>query len=103
LHRGLGVFVTLYLFIGVVLLNIPVYFILGKSFFGGWHGFFESFFAMFRSDLQAAFAGDYEGHQIGKFTLLMYVLCCIFVVAAQYHVIAKFLFGFEHPWNFIAP
>lgn len=93
---------TLYLFIGVVLLNIPVYLLLGKTFFGGWHGFLESFVAIFRSDIQAAFSGDYEGHQIGKFTLLLYALSCAFIVAAEYHVIAKFLFGFEHPWDFVA-
>ena len=91
---------TTYILIGVIILNIPVYLLLGKTFFGGWVGFLESFLAMFRSDLGAAMSGDYEGHQIGKFTLVLFVVTIVFTTVAEYYIIARFLFGLEEPWNF---
>jgi hypothetical protein len=83
----------------LAIVNVPLVFILGKAFFGNWEGFFESFLAIFRSDLEAAVSGDYEEHRIGKFTLLFFVLTVVVTVAAEYHVVATYLLGIERPWG----
>lgn len=90
---------SIVLLVALVILNIPIYLLLGKSVFGGWTGFLESIVAIFQSDLSAAASGSYEEHRVGKFTLLFFVLACIAIVAAEYHVIAKFILGMERPWG----
>jgi hypothetical protein len=91
--------VNIILFVVLIFLNIPLYWLLGKSFFGSWDGFLEALVSIFRSNLHAALSGSYEEHRIGRFTLLFYVLLCMATVAAEYHVVAKYILRLEHPWD----
>ena len=83
----------------IALLTTPIYFLLARSFFGGWEGFFESIVAIIEPPIASALQGKYDEHRIGRFTLFMYLLICVFITAAEYHVVAKFLFGVEKPWG----
>ena len=74
-------------------LNVPLYFLLGKSMFGGWEEFLESIVATM------TFSGEYGDGRISKFTLYLFVIICVGTVAAEYHVVAKYLFGMERPWG----
>lgn len=87
------------MFAVIALLNTPLYFLLARSFFGSWEGFFESFVAIFTPDIVSAASGNYLEHRIGRFTLLMYLLVSAAITAAEYHVVGKFLFGIERPWG----
>jgi hypothetical protein len=92
---------TLYLFIAVVVLNLPVYAILFGAFFGGSNGFWEAFRLFGRGEWRAALAGDYENQQFAKLQFLLFAISCVLMTAASHFVIAKFLFGFEDPWAFL--
>ena len=87
------------MFLIIAGLNIPLYFLLGKSFFGGWEGLFESIVAMITPDVKSALSGDYDEHRIGRFTFIMYLIVCSAVVLSEYHVVAKYFFGIEKPWG----
>lgn len=87
------------LLIVLVILNIPLYWLLGKSFFGSWQGLMDALVAIVMPDIVSAASGKYEEHRIGRFTLLLYLLVCVSTVAAEYHVVAKFILGMENPWG----
>lgn len=89
---------NLTLLVILAVLNIPLYLMLGKSMFGGWEGFFESIIAMITPGFVSAVQGKHGDHQIGRFTLIFYLITCVATVAAEYHVIAKYLMGIEKPW-----
>ena len=83
----------------IAVLNIPLYFLLGKSFFGGWQGLFESIVAIITPDVRSALSGNYQEHRVGRFTFFMFLIVCVAAVASEYHVVAKFIFGIEKPWG----
>ena len=80
----------------IAVLNIPLYCLLGKSFFGGWQGLFDAIVAMITPGTVSAFTGKAGEHRIGRFTFIMFV--CIVTVACEYHVVAKFVFRIAKPW-----
>ena len=87
------------MFIVIAVLNVPLYVLLGKSFFGGWQGLFEAIVAMITPGAVSALSGKAGEHGIGRFTFIMYVIVCAAAVSSEYHVIAKFMFGIEKPWG----
>jgi hypothetical protein len=91
--------VNLTLLIVLFVLSGPLYFLLGRSLFGGWEGFFEACVAVIRPDIISAASGNYHDDRAGRFTLLLYLLICAAIVAAEYHVVARFILGIENPWG----
>ena len=87
------------LFIVLAVLNIPLFWLLAKSFFGDWEGFRDAVVAMIVPNIVSAASGKFEDHKIGRFTLVMYVIVCGSTLAAEYHVVAKFILGMETPWG----
>lgn len=83
----------------LIVVNIPLYWLLGRSFFGGWEGFIQSIVAILQPDIISALQGKYEEHRIGRFTLFLFLIVCGVTTAAEYHVIAKFVLGMENPWG----
>jgi hypothetical protein len=82
----------------LLVLNLPIYWLLAKSFFGSWEGFLEAVVAIVVPDIVSAASGKYEDHRIGRFTLLLYLLVCVSTFAAEYHVVAKYILGVKDPW-----
>jgi hypothetical protein len=87
------------MFLVIVALNAPLYYLITRSFFPSWEDFFEAMVAIIVPPTASALSGNYHEHRIGRFTLLMYLLICGSITAAEYHVVARFLFGIEHPWG----
>lgn len=83
----------------IMALNPPLYYLITRSFFPSWEDFFEAIVAIVVPPASSALSGNYHEHRIGRFTLFMYLLICCSITAAEYHVVAKFLFGIEHPWG----
>jgi hypothetical protein len=83
----------------LIVLNVPLYFLLGRSFFGGWEGLLQSVWAILEPPIVSAMSGNYWEHRIGRFTLLLYLIVCIASTAAEYHVVARFLLGMDNPWG----
>jgi hypothetical protein len=87
------------LLIILAVLNVPLFWLLAKSFFGDWEGFRDAIIAMIVPGIVSAAAGKHDDHRIGRFTLMMYVIVCVSTLAAEYQVVAKFILGIEHPWS----
>ena len=83
----------------LLVVNVPLYLLLGKAFFGGWEGFLQSLVALIQPDIVSALSGSYEEKRIGRFTLLLFLVVCGATTAAEYHVVAKFLLGMDRPWG----
>jgi hypothetical protein len=83
----------------LIVLNIPLYLFLGRAFFGDLEGFVEAVLALFTPDVVSAFRGRSDEHTWGRFALIWYVAICVLTVAAEYHIVAKFLLGIENPWG----
>jgi hypothetical protein len=81
------------LLIILFILNIPLWWLLGKSFFGDWGGFLASIDAMFQRVAWGETANK-------RFILLLYLIACVSTFAAEYHVVAKFILGINDPWAF---
>jgi hypothetical protein len=92
---GKGSAMAVILLIAMVVLNVPLYVLLGKSFFGGWGEFLDAVVAMLDR-----YAYLNEERRAGKLMLLLFLVSCVAIVAAEYHVVAKFLFGIAEPWRF---
>ena len=83
----------------LLVVNVPLYLLLGKAFFGGWEGFLQSLVALVQPDIVSALSGSYEEKRIGRFTLLLFLVVCGATTAAEYHIVAKFLLGMDRPWS----
>ena len=83
----------------LAVLNLPLFFYFGKMFFGSWDGLFESIVDIVRPQLYQALTADPNDPQPTKFTLFLYLIVCVSVWLAEYHVIAKFVMGIEKPWG----
>jgi hypothetical protein len=83
----------------IIVVNVPLYLLLGKAFFGSWEGFLTACIAVVQPDIISAATGNFEENRIGRFTLLIYLLVCVACVAAEYHVVAKFILGIANPWG----
>lgn len=83
----------------IIGLNTPLYWLITRTFFPSWEDFFEAIVAIVVPPAASALSGSYEEHRIGRFTLFMYLLVCVSITAAEYHVVAKFLFGIDKPWS----
>jgi hypothetical protein len=90
---------NLILLIVLIILNIPLYLLLGRAFFENWEGFLQACIAVVRPDIVSAARGNYHEDRIGRFTLLVYLVVCGALVAAEYHVVAKFFLGIANPWG----
>lgn len=93
--------ITLYLFLAVVALNIPFYWMLGNTFFGGWNGWWRVLDLASWRETWANIEQDRTDHNFAKLHLLLIVIACISTTLAEYFVIAKFIFGFADPWAFL--
>lgn len=76
--------------IGLVILNIPVYLLLGLVFFDGWAGFFESLKFWLTPDVFSLFRGEYTEDRWAEMKLAIFVACCIGAVILEYYHIEKF-------------
>lgn len=67
-------------FVIIVVVNIPVYLLLGRTFFGSWADFLSLNF----------------GEQ--RVTFFIYLVSCIAITAAEHHVVAKYILHMDDPW-----
>lgn len=90
---------TFYLFIAVVVLNIPTYVILFRAFFGNANGFWNAFGRA--NENQSLGKEENEDAFFADMQFLLFGVACISITIASYFVIAKFLLGFADPWEFL--
>ncbi len=80
---------TGWIILGIV--NIPVYFFIGKLIFKTWENFGESIRFWFTPDLFSAFNGEYWDDWIGELKLGAWIACCYGCVYAEAHLVGKLL------------
>lgn len=80
------------LLIGLVVLNIPSYLLLGKAFFGGWDGFLECVKYGLTPDIVSLFRGEYWEDKAASFKLALYLIACIVLVVCEYKLMTKVFF-----------
>jgi hypothetical protein len=83
----------------VIVLCLPLYWMLGKSFFGSWEGVLEALVALLVGGPKWGDRAAHVERHFGRLTVIWYVGICVFSTAAFYHMVAKFLLGIEKPWG----
>ena len=76
----------------LAVLNIPLYLLFGKSFFGGWGGFLEALRFYFTPDFWSATRGELWEDRWASMKLFVFILLCIVTVLVEYAFIRR-IFG----------
>ena len=74
----------------LAVLNTPVYFFLGRSFFGDWDGVWEAVKFWLTPDIISIFRGEYFDDWWESTKLWVFVALCIGAVAAEYAIIDSY-------------
>ena len=74
--------VTLIIILAVA--NVPIYLLVGKTWFGGWRGFVESLRFWFTPDIVSLFRGEYWQDHAESFRLITFLALCVGLIAAEY-------------------
>ena len=82
--------ITTLVILGV--LNIPVYILIGKVFFGDLAGFFDALKFWFTPNIFSLFRGRYGDDIMAEFKLVIFIFVCGLCVYGEYKLILK-LFG----------
>jgi hypothetical protein len=82
-----------YFFIFLLVLNIPLYIVVGALFFGDLGGLFEALRYWNTPDIISAVRGNYEDDRISQLKLLWFVAICGVTVYLEYYHLAKAIFG----------
>ena len=77
------------LVIGLIVVNIPSYLLLGKVFFGGWEGFLECVRYGITPDIVSLFRGEYWEDKAASWKLFLYFAGCAALVFCEYKLISK--------------
>jgi uncharacterized protein len=77
----------------LIVLNIPLYLLLGKIFFSTWDRFFEALKFWFKPDFVSWLDGSYWQDQWCEFVLFLFLFCCGMAVYGEYRGLLWFLMG----------
>ena len=69
----------------LALVNIPVYFLIGKVMFKTWEGFLDAIGYLFTLRFISAARGEFWDDWWAELKLIIFVLLCIGVVYAEYY------------------
>lgn len=61
----------------LLIVNIPIFLMLGKFFFGGWDEFGEAVCYWFKPDIWSLFQGEHWDDMWAELKLGLFVLCCV--------------------------
>lgn len=67
----------------LIALNVPVYVLLGRAFFGDWGGFFKSLRFLFTPDIISAFRGEFHEDQWESLRFFVWLVACAAAVLAE--------------------
>lgn len=82
------------LLVVLVVVNAPLYWVLGKLFFGSWEVFWECVKFWFKPDILSWFDGTYWEDHEAEWRLFLWMLLCGLVVFGEYVLISRlFLSG----------
>ena len=73
----------------LVVANVPLYLLLGHTFFGGWDGFLEALRFWLTPDVWSLFKGEYWEDWSAEMRLFIFVVVCVAAVAAEYALLVK--------------
>lgn len=76
----------------LIIVNIPVYFVLGKLFFPTWEDFKEAVLFWITPDIISAFRGEFWEDWWAELKLGWWLLSCILFVIGESYLIGK-VFG----------
>jgi hypothetical protein len=75
----------------LALVNIPIYLILGKGFFGDLHGFLEALRFVLTPDWFSMFQGEWLNDQWQSIKFVVFVVMCIGAVAGEFWLLWRFV------------
>ncbi|MFH0963679.1 MAG: hypothetical protein V2A58_06665 [Planctomycetota bacterium] len=74
----------------LAVVNAPLYWALGKTFFGGWEGFTEALRFYFTPDWWSAMRGEFWEDRWESLKLFVFLVLCVLAVAVEYALIARY-------------
>jgi hypothetical protein len=75
----------------LIVLDIPLFILVGRVFFHDWAGFFEAVWFWFKPDLWSAFDGTYWLDQWNELKVFLFIAICGIMVYSEYYVITHYI------------
>lgn len=75
----------------LIAVNLPVYIVLGRLFFGSWSGFLRVLRFWLTPNIISWFRGEYWQDVAAELLFGVYLLCCAGVVFGEYWLITRYL------------
>ena len=79
----------------LIAVNLPVYVVLGRLFFGSWGDFLRVLRFWFTPNIISWFRGEYWEDRAAELLFGVYLLCCAVVVFGEYRLITTYLLQSE--------
>ncbi len=85
----LSEWINLPLLLGLIVVNVPLYLLLGKAFFEDWRGFLDAVYYWFKPDWMSWMEGEYAEDFFAEMKLFVFFLLCVGAVASEYAIITR--------------
>ena len=74
----------------LIVVNVPIYFLLGKLFFDDWDGFWDAAKYWIKPDIISWFDGEWFEDWWAELKLGAFLACCAAIVYGEYWLVSRF-------------
>lgn len=75
----------------LIVINIPVFLIVGRVFFDSWEGFFKALWFCAKPDFMSLFDGTYWEDHWNELKFSLFLIVCGIIVYGEYYVIVTYI------------